>query len=216
MSVRRAPRRSLIAVSALSLLIPLAAACGSSSDDTGTAASADTATPAPDTASGASAAAADAKGVTIDGAWARTSPALADNGAAYFTMRSAAADRLISVQVDTSVAAEAQIHETVAATMGTGAAGSTMTGDSMGDGHSMGTDDSMSGAGDMAGAMRMQQVTGIDLPAGELVTLEPGGYHIMLLDLAEPLVAGETFELTLGFDHAPDQVVSVTVGDSAP
>ena len=31
--------------------------------------------------------------------------------------------------------------------------------------------------------MKMRQVSGIDLPAGQAVELKPGGYHIMLLDL---------------------------------
>jgi copper(I)-binding protein len=35
----------------------------------------------------------------------------------------------------------------------------------------------------------------------------------MLIDLAEPLVVGETFDLTLDFDQAPDLTVTVEVSD---
>ena len=38
----------------------------------------------------------------------------------------------------------------------------------------------------------------------------------MLVDLARPLVAGETFELTLRFEQAGEQVTTVEVRDEAP
>lgn len=59
--------------------------------------------------------------------------------------------------------------------------------------------------------MKMRQVDAIDLPAGKAVTLKPGGYHIMLTGLAQPLTAGETFPLTLTFDKAGTQQVTVAV-----
>jgi copper(I)-binding protein len=121
-------------------------------------------------------------GMRVDGAWARTSPAMANAGAAYMQLTSPEADRLLGVSVPQSVAARAEIHETV------------MSGD----------------------AMAMQQVEAIELPAGQTVSLEPGGYHVMLLELAEPLEAGETFELTLDFERAGDVVVVIEVRDQAP
>lgn len=48
-----------------------------------------------------------------------------------------------------------------------------------------------------SGMMRMRQVAAIDLPPGERVRLEPGGLHLMLFDLHQPLVAGEQLPLTL-------------------
>jgi periplasmic copper chaperone A len=45
--------------------------------------------------------------------------------------------------------------------------------------------------------MKMQQVNGIDLPAGKTVELASGGYHIMLMQLKRQLKAGETVPLTL-------------------
>ena len=47
------------------------------------------------------------------------------------------------------------------------------------------------------GVMAMHATGGLALPAGETVELTPGGYHIMLLDLAKPLVAGDKVTLTL-------------------
>lgn len=45
--------------------------------------------------------------------------------------------------------------------------------------------------------MRMREVKSIDLPKGKAVSLEPGGYHIMLMNLKKPIAAGETIPLTL-------------------
>jgi periplasmic copper chaperone A len=59
--------------------------------------------------------------------------------------------------------------------------------------------------------MKMRQVDGIDLPAGQAITLKPGGYHIMLTGLAQPLKEGQTFPLTLTFDKAGTQQVTVAV-----
>jgi copper(I)-binding protein len=59
--------------------------------------------------------------------------------------------------------------------------------------------------------MRMRQVSLIDVPAGESVDLRPGGAHIMLIDLKEPLKQGETFPLTLTFAKAGTVTVQVPV-----
>jgi copper(I)-binding protein len=45
--------------------------------------------------------------------------------------------------------------------------------------------------------MRMREVKSIELPKGKTVSLEPGGYHIMLMNLAKPIAAGEVIPLTL-------------------
>lgn len=50
------------------------------------------------------------------------------------------------------------------------------------------------------GVMRMRQVERIDVPAGGMVELAPGGYHIMMIDLVRPLARGETVALALQFD----------------
>ncbi|WP_206076864.1 copper chaperone PCu(A)C [Massilia horti] len=46
-------------------------------------------------------------------------------------------------------------------------------------------------------SMKMRAVDAIDLPAGQTVTLGPGGYHVMLFDLKQQLKEGETVPLTL-------------------
>lgn len=53
--------------------------------------------------------------------------------------------------------------------------------------------------------MKMQPIAGgIVIPAGESVTLEPGGLHVMLMELTRGLELGEEIELTLKFDGHPD------------
>ena len=59
----------------------------------------------------------------------------------------------------------------------------------------------------------MKQVSSIELPAGETVNLEPGGFHVMLFDLAKPIEQGETFEVTLSFANGDDAVAEVTARD---
>lgn len=62
------------------------------------------------------------------------------------------------------------------------------------------------------GMMRMGEMTdGLPLPAGEAVTLVPGGNHLMLIGLTGPLVEGETVPLTLRFASAPGVTVQAQV-----
>jgi copper(I)-binding protein len=49
------------------------------------------------------------------------------------------------------------------------------------------------------GMMRMRAVPAVELPAGKVVALRPGGYHVMLLDLTGTLRAGSAVPLTLTF-----------------
>ncbi len=65
---------------------------------------------------------------------------------------------------------------------------------------------------DEAGGMAtMRPVSSIKIPAGQRVVLAPKGTHIMLMGLAKPLVAGESFPLTLKFAKSGEQTVKVTV-----
>lgn len=54
------------------------------------------------------------------------------------------------------------------------------------------------------GVMRMFPVDGVDLAAGRTVKLASGGYHVMLLDLKQPLAAGARVPLKLTFE-LPDK-----------
>jgi hypothetical protein len=62
-----------------------------------------------------------------------------------------------------------------------------------------------------AGVMSMRPLGGIDLPAGQTITLKPGGAHIMLVGLTEPLRPGQSFPLTLYFDKSGATEVAVAV-----
>lgn len=48
--------------------------------------------------------------------------------------------------------------------------------------------------------MKMRQVPGLDLAAGRTLELKPGGYHVMLMDLKQPLKAGDSVPLILVFE----------------
>jgi hypothetical protein len=52
------------------------------------------------------------------------------------------------------------------------------------------------------GMMRMRAVPFLELPAGKTVKLEPGGYHIMLFDIKQSLVAGQKLKLELTVEDA--------------
>lgn len=53
-----------------------------------------------------------------------------------------------------------------------------------------------------AGVMKMHPVKGIDLPAGKVVNLASGGYHVMLFNLTQQLKEGDTVPLTLVVEDA--------------
>jgi periplasmic copper chaperone A len=60
--------------------------------------------------------------------------------------------------------------------------------------------------------MRMREVEGgIPLPPGEIVKLQPGGFHVMLLGLKQGLTVGSRFPLTLTFEKAGNVQVDVPV-----
>jgi hypothetical protein len=69
---------------------------------------------------------------------------------------------------------------------------------------------------DTGAEMTMRRVSSVDLPSDEAVVFEPGGLHMMLVDLAGPLESGATFVLTLTFATAEPQTVAVEILDEAP
>lgn len=56
------------------------------------------------------------------------------------------------------------------------------------------------------GIMKMRAVERLQLPAGKPVQLAPGGYHVMLLNLKQPLKRGDSVALTLQVEN-PDKTV---------
>ncbi len=184
--------RSVLAGALVVVLGLSVAACG---DD-------DSTSSATTGASGAVTTVAGSAKVAVSGAWARTSPASAENGAAYMTLTAAADDALVAAKVPSEIAGMTEIHETVAADMGSA---TTMGGSAT----------TMAGSATTMGAMTMKPVAKIALPAGKAVELKPGGYHVMLMKLAKPLTKGQTFDVELTFEKAGKQTVKVEVRDNA-
>jgi len=111
----------------------------------------------------------------VSSPWARATPSRSENGVAYLTIQSPAADRLVSVS--SPVAKKVELH--------------TMSMQDM--------------------VMKMRPLAGLDIPAGQPVSLKPGGEHVMLLGLNRPLLEGQSFPLTLTFEKAGSLTVSVPV-----
>ncbi len=135
--------------------------------------------------------------IGVADAWARTSPTMSTRGAVYLEISndSGVDDALIAASVDPAVAATVELHETVS-TASDGAG--------------------MSSGMDGGGMMEMRPVDRIVVASGDSVSLAPGGFHIMLLDLAEPLEAGTAIDVTLTFEEAGEMEVSASVRDTAP
>jgi copper(I)-binding protein len=171
----------------------------------------------------------------------RMSPMLTGVGAVYLDIRNATGqdEQLLGASVAPSVAGRVELHETFDADadhgrmdeggMGDGMADDGMADDGMAD-DGMGddmtddmTDDgAMDGSHDMEGTttvptpdgfamMGMREIEALDVPTGETVSLQPGGHHLMLLELADDLVPGATFELTLQFAATGELTVTVEV-----
>jgi periplasmic copper chaperone A len=61
------------------------------------------------------------------------------------------------------------------------------------------------------GIATMRPVDAVPVARGAPAVLAPGGYHLMLVDLKRPLVAGQSFPLTLTFAKAGALTANVTV-----
>ena len=70
------------------------------------------------------------------------------------------------------------------------------------------------------GVMQMRPVEGgLEIKPGETVTLKPGGFHMMLVNLKHPLEQGNTVKATLKFDTAGSVDVDypiAAIGAAAP
>jgi len=60
---------------------------------------------------------------------------------------------------------------------------------------------------DASGMTGMHPIERLDIPAGSTVTLEPGGYHLMVMGVDSELAVGALIELDLVFEHAGKIVV---------
>lgn len=61
------------------------------------------------------------------------------------------------------------------------------------------------------GVMKMKPAGPLEVPAGGRLELKPGGLHVMLMKLTEPLVKGETLSLELVFERAGRVVIAVPI-----
>lgn len=143
--------------------------------------------------------------IAVVSPWARNSPMGASVGAAYLVITSPIDDELVGISVPADVAARTELHETVAM--------EPEGDDAKDDQDDHGNHDHSSMPG---GMMTMREVGSIELPAGKMVMLQPGGLHIMLLDLAQPLELGSRFTATLNFAVADPMEVIFEVRDTAP
>ena len=66
------------------------------------------------------------------------------------------------------------------------------------------------------GIARMPPVTGFVIKSNDGVTFKPGGLHIMLMGLKQPLKIGQTFPVTLTFAKAGPVEITVTVQPLKP
>lgn len=221
--MHRTPR-DILAAAAVGGLLLVPVACSDDGDDTATS---DTSAEASGTSEEAT-----VGDVTIAEPWARPTTPGTTTSAIYMTLTSAEGDVLTGASVPASVAGTTEIHETRMAggdmddmSDDTMAGDMDMSADTMADMSGFAetddemddmSDDTMAESGDgmegMDGEMEMVEVGRIDLPAGETVALEPGGYHIMLLDVEEPLEAGDEIEVTLEFEKAGSTTITVPVG----
>jgi copper(I)-binding protein len=63
------------------------------------------------------------------------------------------------------------------------------------------------------GVMAMTRIPHVEIPAGSTVMMVPGGMHVMLMELAEPLEIGDTLDMTLTFDNGTELTTTVEVRD---
>jgi copper(I)-binding protein len=61
--------------------------------------------------------------------------------------------------------------------------------------------------------MTMRAVPSLEIIPGGRLELVPGGYHLMLIDLKQPLKTGDRFPLTLTFEHTGTVRTTVPVED---
>jgi len=64
---------------------------------------------------------------------------------------------------------------------------------------------------DDKGIMRMRQQAAVDIGPGGTFTFKPGGAHMMMVGLRQPLKEGQTFSLTLEFEKGGKVEVQVPI-----
>jgi len=194
-------RRMLGVVFAAVLVTVGTAACGSSSKSTSSG-----------------------NGVSVKSPWAFSTPSVATRAAVYMGIDNSGAsdDALTSASVSPSVAKTVELHETTATPGSTTAMGDMGSTTTMASGMTtttmMGSDTTPTtmASGPLLDLEEMNKVDSIPLAAGKTTMLEPGGYHVMLMDLVKPLEKGQKVSVTLVFRSGGTTTVDAEVRDSAP
>ena len=131
--------------------------------------------------------------VTASKAWARSTARSQTTAAVYLTVVNDSGNPVVltGASVPATVAASAAMHETMSTSSTTMASGSGMSG----------TDDMTT----------MHEVATITVKPRTTFMFEPGAHHIMLMDLAHPLAAGDEFPITLTRRRGPSLQATVKV-----
>ena len=61
------------------------------------------------------------------------------------------------------------------------------------------------------GVMKMRLVPRLDLPAGQVVKLQPGGNHVMLMDLRQQMKKGDVVPITLKVEGKDKKVQTIEI-----
>ena len=59
--------------------------------------------------------------------------------------------------------------------------------------------------------LKMRPVTVLELPAGRLVEMKPGGYHVMLMELKRPLAVGDKVRIDLRLETSDKRLITLPV-----
>jgi copper(I)-binding protein len=64
---------------------------------------------------------------------------------------------------------------------------------------------------DANGVSSMHEVDGVEIPAGGMAELKPGGYHVMIMGLKKEIKEGESITFTLTFRNAGEVTIEAPV-----
>lgn len=129
------------------------------------------------------------------GAWARPTPGGSTAGVVYLTVATDVDDAIVGARVPAAVAESVELHQT--------------SGGGGGGAHQHGA----VGGSDM---VSMGQVERFELEPGTPLEFAPGGNHVMLVGLVEPLERGDAFELVLELESGRSLTVDVSVQANPP
>ena len=66
------------------------------------------------------------------------------------------------------------------------------------------------------GVSRMREMSsGLAIPAGSTISLEPGATHVMIMGLSGPIKAGDTLKLGLRFEKSGEKPIDVPVSPAS-